>query len=103
MSGTVRPLERGIPYISQEFRGRTMDFLIHHILRTSAMQFPEKEALVHGEQRLTYSAVASQVAGLACSLREAGLQRGDRLGIYFDPSIPQVLSIFGVAQAGGVL
>jgi len=79
-----------------------MDFLIHHMLRTSAMRFPEKEALVHGEQRLTYSAVASQVAGLACGLREAGLQRGDRLGIYFDPSIPQVLSIFGVAQAGGV-
>src|SRR5262245_5552858 len=80
-----------------------MDFLIHHMLRTSSMRFPEKEALVHGEQRLTYSAVASQVAGLACGLREAGLQRGDRLGIYLDPSIPQVLSIFGVAQAGGVL
>jgi acyl-CoA ligase (AMP-forming) (exosortase A-associated) len=80
-----------------------MDFLIHHMLRTSAIRFPEKEALVHGEQRLTYSAVASQVAGLACGLREAGLQRGDRLGIYLDPSIPQVLSIFGVAQAGGVL
>jgi acyl-CoA synthetase (AMP-forming)/AMP-acid ligase II len=79
-----------------------MDFLIHHMLRTSAMRFPEKEALVHGEQRLTYGAVASQVAGLACGLREAGLQRGDRLGIYFDPSIPQVLSIFGIAQAGGV-
>jgi len=79
-----------------------MDFLIHHMLRTSAIRFPEKEALVHGEQRLTYSAVASQVAGLACGLREAGLQRGDRLGIYFDPSISQALSIFGVAQAGGV-
>src|SRR5262247_3218727 len=79
-----------------------MDFLIYHMLRTSAIRFPEKEALVHGEQRLTYSAVASQVAGLACGLREAGLQRGDRLGIYFDPSTPQALSIFGVAQAGGV-
>jgi len=79
-----------------------MDFLIHHMLHTSAMRFPEKEALVHGEQRFTYGAVASQVAGLARGLREAGLQRGDRLGIYFAPSVPQALSIFGIAQAGGV-
>ncbi|HSX83072.1 MAG TPA: acyl-CoA ligase (AMP-forming), exosortase A system-associated [Candidatus Saccharimonadia bacterium] len=79
-----------------------MDFLIHHMLHTSAMRFPEKEALVHGEQGFTYGAVASQVAGLARGLREAGLQRGDRLGIYFAPSVPQALSIFGIAQAGGV-
>ena len=78
-----------------------MDFLIHHMLRTSAMRFPEKEALVYGEQRLTYGAVTSQVAGLARGLLEAGLQRGDRLGIYVDPSVPQALSIFGIAQAGG--
>lgn len=78
-----------------------MDFLIHHMLRTSAQRFPKKEALVHEEQRLTYEEVVKQTVGLAYGLRCAGLCRGDRIGIYLDASVPQVLSIFGVAQAGG--
>jgi acyl-CoA ligase (AMP-forming) (exosortase A-associated) len=79
-----------------------MDFLIHHLLRTSALRFPEKEALVHGEQRLTYAEVMRKTAGLAHGLRCAGLQRGDRVGIYLEPSVPQVISIFGISKAGGV-
>ncbi len=76
-----------------------MDFLIQHILRTSAERLPEKEALIHRSQRLSYSEVARQVAGLARGLRRAGLQRGDRIGIYLDPSVPQLLSIFAISEA----
>ena len=79
-----------------------MEFLVHHILQRSAARSPDKEALVHGNERLTYSQVAARVAGLAEGLRQAGVERGDRVGIYLDPSVPQVLSIFGVCQAGGV-
>jgi acyl-CoA ligase (AMP-forming) (exosortase A-associated) len=79
-----------------------MDFLIHHMLWTSAQNFPEKLALVHGDQRLTYEKVASLTAGLAYGMQQLGLQRGDRVGIYLDPSAPQVLSIFGISQAAGV-
>jgi acyl-CoA ligase (AMP-forming) (exosortase A-associated) len=79
-----------------------MDFLLHHMLRTSAIRDPNKEALVHGVARLSYRKVAEQSAGLAVGLRAAGVQRGDRIGIFLDPSIPQVLSIFGISQAGGV-
>lgn len=31
-----------------------MDFLIWHLLRESVLRIPDKEALVHGDQRLTY-------------------------------------------------
>jgi acyl-CoA ligase (AMP-forming) (exosortase A-associated) len=79
-----------------------MDFLIHHMLRASALHFPEKEALVHGDQRLTYTQMAKCTAALAYGLQCAGLQRGDRIGIYLAPSIHQALSIFGISQAGGV-
>jgi acyl-CoA ligase (AMP-forming) (exosortase A-associated) len=79
-----------------------MDFLVHHLLQRSAIRFPDKEALVHGDERLTYAEVDKRTAGLAMGLRRAGLQRGDRVGIYLDPSVPQVLSIFGVCCAGGV-
>ena len=79
-----------------------MDFLLHHMLRTSALRAPDKEALVHGNTRLTYRAVAAQTTALAKGLRNAGLQRGERVGIYLDPSIPQVLSMFAISQAAGV-
>jgi non-ribosomal peptide synthetase component E (peptide arylation enzyme) len=32
-----------------------MDFLLHHMLRASASRSPEKEALVHGNDRFTYA------------------------------------------------
>jgi acyl-CoA ligase (AMP-forming) (exosortase A-associated) len=76
-----------------------MDFLIHHMLRTSTRHSPEKEALVHGEERLSYREVARRVDGLAAGLRTAGLRRGDRMGIYLEASVPQVISIFGISRA----
>ncbi len=79
-----------------------MDFLLHHMLDTSAQKFPDKEALIHNQERLSFAQVAQQTAGVANGLRKAGLQRGDRVGIYLNSSVPQVLSIFGTSQAGGV-
>jgi acyl-CoA ligase (AMP-forming) (exosortase A-associated) len=72
------------------------------MLRTSAVLFPDKEALVSGSQRLTYRQLAGRVASLAEGLRAAGVRRGERVGVYFDASIQQVISIFAVLQAGAV-
>jgi acyl-CoA ligase (AMP-forming) (exosortase A-associated) len=79
-----------------------MDFLIWHSLRESARRTPHKEALVHGGQRLDYGQIARLAAGLATSLRNRNVKRGDRVGIYLDASVPQVISIFGISQAEGV-
>jgi acyl-CoA ligase (AMP-forming) (exosortase A-associated) len=79
-----------------------MDYLIWHMLRESARRLPEKEALVHGAERLTYREVAAQVAGVAAGLKKAGIRRGDRVGIYLEASVAQVISIFGISQAGAV-
>lgn len=79
-----------------------MDYLIHHMLRHSAAVRPQKEALVHGDRRLTYAEVMRTTGNVATGLRNAGLNRGERVGIYLDPSLQQAISIFAVAQAGGV-
>jgi acyl-CoA ligase (AMP-forming) (exosortase A-associated) len=86
----------------KESEKNQMDFLIWHLLRASSCASPEKEALVHGEERLSYRQVARRTAGVATALRTSLLHRGDRVGIYLDASVPQVISIFGVSQAGGV-
>ena len=79
-----------------------MDFLVWHLLRESARMAPEKEALVHGTERLCYREVWDRVERLAAGLQKAGLSRGDRIGIYLEPSLDQVLSIFAISRAGGV-
>src|SRR5439155_2695240 len=82
--------------------GGGLDFLVHHMLQRSGTRTPDKEALVHGDRRLTYAELGARTAGLAEGLRQAGVERGDRVGIHLDPSIAQVLSIFAVSRAGGV-
>jgi acyl-CoA ligase (AMP-forming) (exosortase A-associated) len=79
-----------------------MDFLIWHLLRDSVRRSPNKEALVHGDQRLSYQEIGQRTAGLAAGLRAAGMHRGERVGIYLDASVPQVVSIFGVSRGEGV-
>ena len=79
-----------------------MDFLIWHLLSQSSRRNPDKEAVVHGDERLSYGQLARRTAGLATALRNDLLKRGERVGIYLDASVPQVVSIFGVSQAEGV-
>lgn len=84
------------------FSEREMNFLIWHLLRDSVERNPDKEALVHGDQRLSYREVGRRVASLAAGLRQHKLRRGDRVGIYLEGSVPQVVSIFGISQSEGV-
>jgi len=79
-----------------------MDFLVHHFLKTSAQHHTHKEALVSDGKRLTYMQIWELVLKLGRHLRESGLKKGDRIGIYLEPGIDQVVSIFGVLAAGGV-
>src|SRR5262245_8077871 len=79
-----------------------MDFLIHHMLSASAQRFPNKEALVHGSQRLTYLDVEKSVNALAHGLQNTGLKRRERVGILLEPSVAQALSIFAASKAGSV-
>ena len=72
------------------------------MLNTSVSKFPEKEAVIYGSNRLTYKEIYSLSTATASALRKAGIQRGDRVGIFLDPSIELVLSIFATSFAGGV-
>jgi acyl-CoA ligase (AMP-forming) (exosortase A-associated) len=79
-----------------------MDYFVHHMLQSSARRLPDKEALVHGEERLNYIQVDQQAGGVASGLCTAGAGRGDRIAIFLGPSVAQVLSIFGISRAGAV-
>ena len=79
-----------------------MDYLVHHLLRSSAERLADKEALVCGKTRLSYGQAWQKVSSLASGLSRLGASRGCRVGVYMEPSVEQALSILAISRAGGV-
>ena len=77
--------------------------LIHQFLGISAAKHSEKEAVVHGEERLSYGEVDRLTIRLANGLRSLNIARGDRVGIYLDRTVNEVVSIYGTFKASGVI
>ncbi len=72
-------------------------------LERSALIYPDKVAVVHGERRYTYRQFANRVYRLASHLRAMGLQKHDRVA-FLAPNIPALLEAhYGVPAAGGIL
>jgi fatty-acyl-CoA synthase len=72
-------------------------------LGRAAEVFPEREAVVYGERRMTYRQFAQEVTRVAHALRACGVKPGDRVA-YLLPNIPEMLvAHFAVPLAGGVL
>jgi fatty-acyl-CoA synthase len=72
-------------------------------LRRSAYMFPDKTAVVYGERRYSYAELEERVNRLASRLRDAGLEKGDRVA-FLCPNIPPMLEAhFAVPAAGMVL
>ncbi len=72
-------------------------------LLRSEFVYPDKVAVVHGERRYTYREMGERVRRLAAGLRDAGLEKGDRVA-FIAPNIPALLEAhYAVPAAGGVL
>ena len=76
--------------------------LVHHFLEHSAERFPDKSALICGDQRLTYSMIDIMSNRLASALVDMGLRRQDRVAIFLENSAEAVVAIFSVLKAGGI-
>jgi amino acid adenylation domain-containing protein len=77
-----------------------MDFLVHHLLESSARRFPDRPAVEDRDRSISYAELdegSNRLAGLLISL---GLERGDRVGFYLDKSLESVLAIYGILKAG---
>lgn len=72
-------------------------------LERSARVYRDKPAVLYGDLRMSYGEFAGEVYRFASALREAGLQKGDRVAMLC-PNIPPMLAAhFAVPLAGGVL
>jgi fatty-acyl-CoA synthase len=72
-------------------------------LGRAAEVFADREAVVYGERRMTYTQLSQEVTRVAHALQACGVGAGDRVA-YLLPNIPEMLvAHFAVPLAGGIL
>src|SRR5947209_15560034 len=72
-------------------------------LRYAQQQFPNKTAVVCGDERFTYAQFADRAARLAGALRRAGTKPGDRVAFLSTNCHRLLEAYYGVLEAGAVL
>ena len=80
-----------------------MTQLIHDFILRSARVAPDAEALVDGQARISYGALATQLESVAAGLAAHGMVGGGRVAVYLDKNVENVAAMFGATLAGGVL
>lgn len=76
--------------------------LVHTAMLDAAERQPDHVVFAVPGQTLTYGALVARAARLANVLIAHGVQRGDRVGVYFQKSIESAIAIYAVLQAGAV-
>jgi len=72
-------------------------------LRYAEQQYPQRTAVVCGEQRFTYTQLAERVGRLAGALRKSGVQPGERVAFLSTNCHRLLEAYYGVVEAGAVL
>ena len=76
--------------------------LIHHLLERSARLWPDKIALVHGEERTSYRLLNAEANRLARWLAAKGVCAGDRVVLLFENCREYVVTYYGILKVGAV-
>jgi amino acid adenylation domain-containing protein len=69
-------------------------------LAASAERHPERTAVVDGDRSVTYAELHERSGRLSSLLREHGVRRGDRVGLYLDKSLEAVVGIYAILRVG---
>jgi len=76
---------------------------IFHFLDEAARHCPGRRCIIFQDQILTYAQVASLTDQAAAELRELGIRRGERVGLFM-PNCPEfVLGYFAILKAGAAV
>lgn len=90
--------EPGRLHVRYAARPETYDAMF----RASASRFPDQEAVVCGDRRVSYRELDSLVEKTAFGLIDAGLKPGDRIAIMLDNRLEYLVAILAAVRAGGI-
>jgi len=75
--------------------------VVHDFLTGCARRWPDKEACITSERRLTYAQFEAEATQCARALVDAGIEKGDRVGVFLENRTEAAVAIFGILRAGG--
>ncbi|PSB05661.1 non-ribosomal peptide synthetase, partial [filamentous cyanobacterium CCP2] len=101
--GSKRLHSPGIAFTSsrQDHYQHSNDACIHHRFEAQVQQTPNKLAVVHQNEALTYQELNDRANQLAHYLKTLGVGSEDLVGICLERSIDMVIGILAVLKAGG--
>jgi amino acid adenylation domain-containing protein len=79
-----------------------MAYVLQQLLTKSAKAYPEKAAVWARGRSVTYRELDERSNQMAHLLRQQGVSKGDRVGLFFPKCVESVISMLGVLKAGGV-
>jgi long-chain acyl-CoA synthetase len=74
----------------------------HEMFARTVATCGEREALVCGEQRLSWRELEERVAAVAGGLAARGIERGDRIGLFVSNRPEFVIALFAIQRLGAV-
>lgn len=77
-----------------------MHYLLSQTVDRTAERRPDHPAFRCLGEAVTYADLAARTSRLAHLLRDLGVQRGDRVGIYLHKSLASAVAIYGIWKAG---
>lgn len=75
---------------------------IHHFLEKSATIYPDKTAVIHDEQRITYTQLNTQTDNLAACMQDSGIKKGDRIALLLENGIDYIAAYYATLKLGAV-
>jgi len=76
------------------------EFTLHDLLRNSAERNPQQTAVVDGKAEHTYADLDRESRSLAAALQNAGVEKGDRVGVYLEKSWEAIVAMLAASRAG---
>ncbi len=81
----------------------SMKTTIGKLLEDKAKEFPDKEAIIFEDQRITYKELDEKAERLAYFLMKRGVERGDKVSIWL-PNLPEwIVAWFAIPKIGAVV
>ena len=78
-----------------------MAYILQQLLTRSAKAYPDKPAVWARGRSLNYRELDERSNQLAHLLRQRGVEKGDRVGLFFPKCVESIVSMLGVLKAGG--
>lgn len=76
------------------------EFTLHDLLHNSLERDPQKPAVVDGDARFSYEDLERESSSLGAALVEAGVQKGDRVGVLLEKTWEAVVAMLAASRIG---